>query len=165
MSLASEDVDEQVFSVDTSSFIHAWRRDYPPDVFPGVWETLANFAAAGLVVSPDEVLIELERGGDEIFDWAKDHREMFLTPDASVQSEVERIVNRWTEFVPNISHDGVWADPYVIALAVVLSGTVVTGETLAGANARAPKIPNICDDLAVPWTTILGLLRSQGLQF
>ena len=116
-------------------------------------------------MAPEEVLIELERGGDEIYAWAKLHKQMFHQPDETVQAEVERVVNRWTSFVPTVSHDGVWADPYVVAFAVVNHGTVVTGEMLAGANARSPKIPNICDALRVPWTNLLGLLRSQGLQF
>jgi len=151
--------------MDTSSLIHAWRRDYPPDVFPSVWDNLSKFARDRIAIAPEEVLIELERGGDEIFEWAKSHPEMFLQPDEAIQAEVERIVNAWPSFVPSTSYDGVWADPYVIALAIVYQSVVVTGEVPVGSNARVPKIPNICDALGVPWTNLLGLLRAQGLHF
>lgn len=119
----------------------------------------------GAVISPDEVLLELERGGDEIHAWAAGHDQMFQEPDEQVQAIVRTIVDRWPEFVPEESHDGVWADPYVIALAVVRGATVVTGEVLAQANARRPKIPNICRALDVPSTTLLGVLRTEGLTF
>jgi len=165
MNSTSSDPPDLKFCIDTSSFIHGWRRDYPPDVFPGVWDSLSQFAGNRILIAPDEVFIELERGGDEIYEWAKAHSEMFLQPDKAVQAEVERIVNTWGSFVPTLSHDGVWADPYVIAFAVVNQGVVVTGEGRVGSNARVPKIPNICDSLGVPCTNLLGLLRSQGLRF
>ena len=78
---------------------------------------------------------------------------------------VSQIVNNWPEFVPQESADGVWADPYVIAFAVVNNGTVVTGEARVGQNARRPHIPNICDALDLKWTNLLGLLRCEGYNF
>jgi len=165
MSLGNNSPPDPLYCVDTSSFIHAWRRDYPPDVFPGVWENLSNYADSGLIISPEEVLIELERGGDEIYEWARNHSSMFLQPDAEVQAEVARIVNTWQSSVPTTSQDGVWADPYVIAFAVVNGSMVITGENRVGSNARILKIPNICDTLGIPCDNLLGLLRAQGLSF
>lgn len=165
MNSASNDHSDPLFCIDTSSFIHAWNRDYPPDVFPGVWENLSLYANIGLIIAPEEVLIELERGGDEIYEWAREHTLMFHQPDTEVQAEVSRIVNNWSASVPSVSHDGVWADPYVIAFAVVNQLMVITGEGRVGSNARIHKIPNICDTLGVPCDNLLGLLRSQGLSF
>jgi hypothetical protein len=110
-------------------------------------------------------MLELERGGGEVYDWAKQNESMFHPPAQPVQSEVEQIVRRWPEFVPEDSQDGVWADPYVIGLAIIRGATVVTGEKAVGPGARSPKIPNICSALGVPCTDLLGLIRAKRWHF
>lgn len=154
-----------MYCLDTSAILHAWRRDYPPDTFPSLWAKLDDMIDNGRIIAPDEVLLELERGGDEIHDWAIGHQAMFVEPDEDMQRVVQEIVDRWPEFLPDESHDGVWADPYVVALAVVREATVVTGEVVAPDNARRPKIPNVCRALGVPHVTLLGVLRAEGLTF
>ena len=154
-----------MYVLDTSAILHAWRRDYPPDTFPTLWRQLDEMIESGLVVTPDEVLLELERGGDEIHAWAIGHENFVVEPDEQVQAIVRRIVDDWPAFLPEDSHDGVWADPYVIGLASVREATVVTGEVLAPDNARRPKMPNICRELGIDWVTILGLLRNEGMSF
>jgi hypothetical protein len=156
---------QDTFCIDTSALLHGWRRDYPPDVFGSVWANIADLADSGTLVAPEEVLLELERGGDDIRDWAKRHQCMFLPADEQVQDAVACIVNRWRSFLPDHSDDGVWADPYVIALASVKGATVVTGEKRVGPNAKRPRIPNICSDLGVSCTDLLGLLRTCGWEF
>jgi len=145
--------------------LQAWRRDYPPDVFGNVWSKLSDLATSEVLIAPEEVLLELQRREDEVYRWAKAHDSMFLPPEPAVEDQVNTIVNRWPNFLPEDSQDGVWADPYVIALAAARQAVVVTAEILASANARRPKIPNICDSLSIPWTQLLGLLRSQGCKF
>ena len=153
-----------MFVIDTSSILHAWRRDYPPDTFPSLWERLEQLARDGILVAPSEVLLELERGGDDVHEWAR-AQDLFVEPDTDAQARVTEIVDRWPNFVPDDSHDGIWADPYVVALAAVRTATVVSGEDMAPDNARRPKIPNVCRDLGIPHCTLLGLLRSQGWTF
>jgi hypothetical protein len=155
----------ELYCIDTSALLHGWRRDYPPDVFASVWTSLESLIARGTLIAPEEVLLELERGGDDVYDWAKAHNSMFVQPDAAVQAQVESIVNGYRSFLPNESHDGVWADPYVLGLAMVRGATVVTGEKPAGPNAKRPKIPNICINLGIPYTDLLGILRACGWQF
>jgi Domain of unknown function (DUF4411) len=155
----------RVYCLDTSAILHAWRRDYPPDTFPTLWTRLEELIADGQIIAPDEVVLELERGGDEIHDLAQGQEGLSVEPDGEAQAVVQEIVDRWPEFVPEESHDGIWADPYVIAVASVTGATVVTGEVLAGANARKPKIPNVCHALGIAHTTLLGVLRAEGLTF
>ena len=56
------------------------------------------------------------------------------------------------------------ADAYVIALAKVKAGTVVSQETSAQEK-RNPKrthfIPDVCRDLGIPCINLLGLLRRE----
>ena len=154
-----------MFVIDTSSILQAWKRDYPPDTFPTLWQKIEQLAAQGVLIAPSEVLLELERGGDEIYRWARGQASLFVEPDEEVQGIVGEIVDRWPAFVPDDSHDGVWADPYVVALAAVRSGSAVTGEVAASLAARRPKIPNICQAMGIPCSNLLGLLRSRGWTF
>lgn len=156
---------EDLFCIDTSALIHAWNRDYPPDVFGTVWSNLEALADAGSLVSLEEVLLELERGGDDIYDWAKSQESMFIKPDSSVQAKVRQIINTYRAFLPDHSRDGIWADPYVVALAIEENATVVTGEKPVGLDAKVPKIPNICSDFGITYVDMLGLIRICGWQF
>lgn len=56
------------------------------------------------------------------------------------------------------------ADPFVIALAMVNNGTVVTQETATG-HIEKPRIPDVCDALGVPWLTLMGFIEAQGWTF
>jgi hypothetical protein len=119
---------------------------------------------SGLIVTPDEVLVELERGGDEIHAWATAHDNLGVEPDERVQAIVRRIVDDWPAFLPEDSHDGVWADPYVIGMASVRGATVVTGEVPAPDDALRPRTPDICHELGIDWVTILALLPDEGMR-
>ena len=153
------------YCIDTSSLIHAWRRDYPPDVFGTLWAHLDVLVQQGRLYSPVEVLLELERGGDDIHQWALDHRDMFLEVDEVVENTVGRIVDSFPAFVPMSSNDGVWADPYVIAFALARGWVVVTGEKATGQGSRRIKIPNVCQEFGVTSITFLDLIRGEGWKF
>lgn len=58
------------YSFDTSAFIEAWNRHYPPAVFPTVWEHLEKAIQQNKIKAADEVYEELEDHGDELFKWA-----------------------------------------------------------------------------------------------
>ena len=51
-------------------------------------------------------------------------------------------------------------DPFVIALAMVNQGTVVTEENATG-NIAKPRIPDVCDALGVPCLTLIGYIEAQ----
>lgn len=131
-------------------------------MFDGVWNLLATLANNGDWLSPREVLLELERQKDDTCEWARALDPAFIEVDEAVQNIVGTIVNRWSSFTPTHSDDGVWADPYVIALACSLNATVVTYENPARANAKKPKIPDICSNLGVPCIGLVALLRAEG---
>jgi hypothetical protein len=98
-----------------------------------------------MLLSPDEVLRELERGGDELYTWAINHPTLFRPPTLMIQTRVSYIVNSFPTFLQRWAPDGIWADPYVIALAREVGAVVVTSEVIAPPNARHLKIPNICN--------------------
>lgn len=56
------------------------------------------------------------------------------------------------------------ADPFVIALALVRDGTVVTEEHPTG-RIDKPKIPDVCNALGVPCTNLGGFASGQEWRF
>ena len=54
-------------------------------------------------------------------------------------------------------------DPFVIAIAMVKSGTVVTEET--DGNIAKPRIPDVCDARGVHCLTLMGYIEALGWTF
>ena len=154
-----------MYSIDSAALIDAWVRKYPPDFLPSLWDEIAALIEAGTLVSPEEVLLELERGGDDLYEWAREHEHMFHPPTLDLQARVAHIVNAFPSFVPDRAPDGIWADPYVIALGQEVGGAVVTSERLAEPNARHVQIPNVCQSLGIRCITPLEFFRERGWRF
>ena len=55
------------YSIDTSSILEGWRRHYPLDVFPGLWDQLDSLIADGDLRSTEEVLHELAGTTEQTF--------------------------------------------------------------------------------------------------
>ena len=55
------------YSIDTSAILDGWRRYYPPDTFPGLWDKLDSLIEEGHLAATEEVLIELEKKDDDVF--------------------------------------------------------------------------------------------------
>ena len=83
------------YSIDTSAFLDAWVRYYPPDVFPGIWEQMDRAAKGGIVKSSDEVLRELSKKDDGAHDWIKAHAEMVIALDNEIERHVQEIMSRY----------------------------------------------------------------------
>lgn len=154
-----------MYCIDTCALIHGWRRDYPPDVFQSLWDQLDKLAQEGKLFSSIEVLLELGRGGDDIYNWAKERKHIFLEAEDEVQKIIATIVDKFPSFVPPDSSDGIWADPYVVALAAVNGWTVVTGEITVGPGAKRIRIPNVCQEMDVECINFLQLIRKEGWRF
>ena len=94
------------FSIDTSAILDGWRRHYPREAFPGLWDHLEALIRSGDLRASEEVKHELEKKDD-------DHPRLIDT---------------------RRGRSG--ADPFVIALAKVRGSAVITGETPSGSLKR-----------------------------
>jgi hypothetical protein len=155
----------QWYCFDSSAFIDSWRRYYPPDVLPSLWGRLSDLVQSDRIKAPDQVLLEIARGSDELRDWAKSHSQMFVPETRAVQRQVSQIINSYPNFLQERSPDGVWADPYVIAVARVENRILVTWEKPAARGARRIKIPDVCSALGVECINLLDLMRREGWTF
>jgi hypothetical protein len=148
---------------DTSALIEPWVRLYPPDIFGPVWTRLTELGEEGMIVSPQDVLLELARQKDDLHSWAEARPTMFLSPDRSVMEAFTAIVNDHPNFMKAGSTKS-GADPFVVALAEVNGLTVVTYETKAKKDAMAPKMPDVCTARGVGCVQLVDVLRAVGFR-
>ena len=133
------------YSFDTSALIDPWRRLYPPDVFPRVWDAMSVLLASGAVIASDMVRRDFEKKhGDDLHAWVDEHASMiFLADTPLIQRHVREVLTKHPKLA-SASHGH--SDPFVIAHAIQTSATVVTNKRKR--SLANPKIP-MC---ATRWT-------------
>ena len=149
-----------IYSIDTSALVKAWCEAYKPSTFPPIWKNLEAMIGAGTLIATEEVLHELTRKDDDLYAWARKHVSMFQSMDPSIEAAVRSVAaipNAVSEDSPTAAN---WADPFVIALAVARSGTVVTSERTGGP--AHPKVPYLCGQLGVACQSLEDFVNSQG---
>jgi len=142
-------------------------RYYPADVFTGLVASVDALIAAERLLAPALVKEEIGAVGTTgLNDWTENNAGIFV-PTAEVLAEAQAIQDQFAGLRdPRAEYEE--ADAYVIALAKMRGGIVVTQETPA-AEKRNPKrthfIPDVCRELGVPCISLLGLMRREGWQF
>lgn len=150
------------YVVDTSIWIRIGR-NHPADIFVSLWQQIDAAIAAGDLVSPDEVLHELDRGEDVLAETLRSRPGVFVPLDDSQMTAVAEVVRTCPGLVNEEAERG-RADPFVVALARVRHGTVVTEERPRRAPTAPFKIPDACAQFAVPRLDWFGFLREVGWQ-
>lgn len=150
---------------DTGSFIQL--NSYYPDIFPGFWQQFDEAVAAGEIISTREVMRELTREEpDHVYAWAKQNAGVFATPTDAETEFVGRIlaVPHFQQIIGTKARlNGTpVADPFVIALAGVRGGTVVTQER---GKPNSAKIPTVCDHFGIKSLTLEDFMREIGWTF
>ncbi|MCA2979205.1 MAG: DUF4411 family protein [Myxococcaceae bacterium] len=153
-----------IYCFDTSAFIAAWVESYPIDVTPRLWsELLPGLIAAGRLVTPKDVLLELEKKADTgLHEWVEQSGSVVEldTPDLMESARIVNTYRRLIEHKPKRSG----ADPIVIAVASARKAAVVTKEGLSGTLAK-PKIPDVCKEEKIPCLKLLDVFRKERWRF
>ena len=151
------------YCIDTNALVDLWRRLYPKDVFPSLWNNIEDLVQSGKLIAPREVLNELELVDDDLLKWGKERRPMFITLETEQQDRVKEILKNFPTLIdPNKTTPD--ADPFVISLAMTEAAVVVTNERLAGPGGR-PRIPNVCLKYNVKCLNLLDLFRELRWNF
>lgn len=159
------------YLLDSNTLIEAKNRYYGIKFCPAYWDFIHKQNLASQVGSITIVQDELKKGNDELADWAKDNKQLFVgIDDEATQKSYISIVNHiapssagmrpgaMDEFL-----DG--ADPWLIAKAIVTGATVVTHETYNPSIKKKFLIPNICTDLGVRYITTFEMLEELEAEF
>ncbi|MCY3832231.1 MAG: DUF4411 family protein [Chloroflexi bacterium] len=156
-----------MYVFDTSSFTRLFSC-YPNDRFPSLWKRFEAISSSSKIMSTREVMIELQAGKrrtERAYNWAKDHLQLFtplIGEEAAAVADIFQIehfqqIMRRKQGVVSTS-----ADPFVIARANVLRGTVVTEESKPPHGAR---IPNICEHVGIPCIKLDELMQRENWTF
>ena len=162
---------DPVYVLDANVFIEAARRYYAFDLAPPFWESLVRHAENGRIQSIDRVKQELERGNDELAEWAQNHfRHAFASTDDTdvIQSfsDIMTWVQAQSQFSEAAKADFAnGADGWLVAYAKVRGCVVVTHEVLAPDAKRKVPIPNVCQAFNVPFLDTFEMLRRLGVRF
>ena len=157
-----------MYSFDTSVFMDWQARYYPPDIFASLVGRVEELIASGQCSAVGLVKEEIDAvGTPELRAWAKKHPALFVALKSPVQVEAASIESRYPDLMdPKSLHQS--ADAYVIALAKVRGGIVVSQETSAAEKRSAKRthyIPDVCRDLGIPCINLLGLMRREHWTF
>ncbi len=148
------------YSVDTSALLHCWIRHYPPDVFPALWDKLDELAGRGVLIASEEVLIELERKDDGIYQWAAGRAQMFIPTDEEIQRAVRSVLESHPKLIDERKNRS-GADPFVIAVALTRGCSVLTGEGPSRSPTKRPHIPDVCLALRIRTLRMIEFFREQ----
>lgn len=154
-----------VYVLDTS-FIIQLHENYYRETFATLWEHFDEMLATGQFTSTREVKRELEDQNDAASEWAEQNGKLFTTPTAEEGKFVAGIyaVKHFQQNIETkkILKGGKNADPFVVARAFVVKGTVLTMEQL---KPHAAKIPNICDQFKLPCMDMRQFMVAENWKF
>lgn len=148
------------YSVDTSALIDWLERLYPEDAFPTLIQRVDQVIQAGRFSLSEEVWRESQAMDQATKHWcASRKKDIVVSTDASIAAHAAGITQQFPGLV-NLSTNKGGADPFVIAVALSRTATVITGERRGTRN--RPHIPDACDRFNVPCISFLGLIRQEG---
>jgi hypothetical protein len=157
-----------MYSLDTSVFMDWQARHYPLDVFVTLEGKIDSMIAAGRGKAVDLVREEIDAVGTPgLRAWVKGRKGLFAPLTPELQVEAAAIEAAYPDLMdPKGLHES--ADAYVIALAKLNEGMVVSQETSAQEKHKPPRqyyIPDVCRDVGVPCINLLGLMRREKWSF
>jgi len=175
-------MNNEVFLVDSNTFITPYKTYYPFDIAPSFWMFLRENIENGNIVILSKVYEEVERGKDSLSEWLQnidfaqaDHRVpkilaiygQVLTHIQDGESPLgthlynEKALREWA--------DNDRADGWLIATAKAESYTLISFEkpnSALGTSASShPKIPDVAAALSVECRNLYDMMRALGFTF
>jgi Domain of unknown function (DUF4411) len=157
-----------VYCLDANVLIQAWQKYYSPKFCSDYWEILSSLGKKGRLFLPEMVYEEIIRTDDDLTDWLKGSAIPRYKPDESVVACWKEILEKDPihKFLVDNTKNRSLADPWVIAHAMKEKACVVTKEEKINvATSLKIKIPNVCDNMGVPWINDFQLVEELNIHF
>lgn len=157
--------------LDANTLIEAKNRYYGMAICPGFWQWLLLKNGALALASIGPVMDELTKGNDELAGWARENSAFFhVTTDDATQEAFAQVAELVADQAPRMKTGAMeeflaGADPWLIAKAMTTGATLVTHEVLNRDAKRKFIIPNICEQLNVPFLNTFELLHRLEARF
>ena len=163
-------LEQNAYVLDANILISAYRDHYPPDLFPGVWDSLTHHIADGRLLIIDRIRSEITSpsGLVQWLDQAGDgtYVSTALQSVAATYGEMADWVQDNPQFLPAASEEFArGADGWLAAYARVADAVLVTNEVFIPDARRRVPIPNLCRHFHVSYLNMLGMLRDLDMRF
>lgn len=163
---------EDIFLVDSNSFMTPFRRYYAFDLVPAYWEALRPYILSGEIVILDMVKSEIDKGEDDLAEWLNSFDNITILPHVS-----EANVEGYSAIIQYIAECGlykesalqIWAqgnvaDPWLIASSLANDYILVTEEQPSGGLSKKnpnkyAKIPDVAKHFGVRTMDVYGMMR------
>ncbi len=157
-----------LYVMDTSALVQAARTYYAFDIAPTFWAHLVRLAGAGVVISIDKVKREILRGTDDLAAWTQsDFSDAFASTQEQIVFTRYQAMILWSQnhvdYTPAAKSEFAGtdiADPWVMAYAQARGGVVVSAEEFKLNRKKRIMIPNACQELNIPFTSLYEMLRA-----
>jgi len=147
------------YCIDSNVFINL--KHYPRDIFPTIWTKIEDMIKVGEIISHQEVFKEIKIGKDKIHEWCKQNKKMFKDVDECQIQRIVAIRDKYTkDYWGRNSMKGVWADPWVIALASCEDAIIVTDE-----KNKSNHIPDIANRINIPCLNRFEFFKKIGIKY
>lgn len=156
------------YCLDTNVLIQAWQKYYSPKFCPDYWTLLSELGGQGIIFIPQMVNEEIIRTDDDLSHWLIKSDIPVLKIDTNVTNFLKVIYAAdpsHKNLVDNTKQRSL-ADPWVIAHAINENAIIVTKEEkVTAANTTRIKIPNVCDNMGIPWINDFELIERLNIRF
>jgi hypothetical protein len=130
------------YVIDTSALIDL-KNQYPPKIFPGLWDRFNEMCDQKSIISTREVLQELKKGDDDLVTWAAGHDDIFLFPCEKEIEILQDVFSCYSDSEKAKHSTGFWADPLVIACAKHFALPIIQQESNDKNQYKIPPIAKI----------------------
>ena len=160
------------YIIDSNSLSQIFKSIYS-ETFHSFWTSFNSFVEEGYLLTTREVMNEIERFNEvseELITWLNNrsinNNDFFSIPNVEELDIVTQIFKN-KQFNHSISKQNYLrgypcADPFIIAKAKIIEGTVITEEKYKENSAR---IPNICKFFSIDCINLREFFQEQKWQF
>lgn len=169
-------MNNEIFLIDSNSFIQPYNSFYPFDFAKNFWEQLENNIEAGSIVILDMVKEEIRKGNDQLTEWINkiniaveiDHRNQnILANYRKILEYIQAEPCYMPTALENWSQEQV-ADAWLIATAMSNGYTIITFEEkqtlIQGNKYRNAKIPNVAEKFDIKVENLYYLMRTLNFE-
>lgn len=154
-----------LYSFDSSSLIHAWNRAYRPKSFPSFWEKMEESIKAGVIVVSVEVMTEISKKDDGLFEWCKAlSGQLSVEIDDEQQEHMQQIMGTYPRLVDTVKGRS-GGDPFVIAVAKMDLGRIAVVSEEDFGKKDSPRIPDVCRAEKIDCYKLADFIDKEGWTF
>lgn len=144
------------FVVDSNVLINL--NSYSKDVFPSLWDNFHEMANNGQIFSLKEVQMELSQSHGKVEKYWDGESNFFIELGSDAIECVKQL-EKFDEFQRAGENKSYFADPYLVAISMSMSCSVLTDER----RINSPNsIPYVCREVGVDHLNLNEFMISQG---